>query len=340
MPSPHLSRAAWTDVYQGQEITGVAIRNRHTLQTLSRPVTSPDTASRLLDGQIPCRVATIFLDDATEDNVGFRDLVGMTHPRLGISRAPFHDGLLVASMDRDGDVYPLGGAVEGPFEKIDVGQWPALQRLRCVGDQTFAVALARGIYRRVELGQWERLPGLPRPTIESALSRAGFRDLDGWSASDLYAVGGLGDVWHFNGSEWRAMDFPSSEPLATVTCGGDGHVYITGEGGSLWVGQRADWRRLLSGQSSILWNDTRWFNGRLWLASDYQLRVWNGQTLEAPLHDGRPLVASGHLDAHDGLLAIADLWTVSTFDGTDWRSVVAPWKSSADFDTARQPRGH
>lgn len=121
------------------------------------------------------------------------------------------------------------------------------------------------------------------------------------------------------------MVFPVEEQLATVTCGGDGQVYITSEGGSLWVGERSTWRLLERRGSSILWNDTRWFDGQLWLASDYQLRVWNGREIAVPEYEGKPVLASGHMDAHDGLLVVADLWSVSTFDGREWRKVVVPY---------------
>lgn len=327
MSSSHLSRASWADVYQDQEIVDVAVRNRDTLQTLSRRATPSEKASRLLDGQIATRVATIFLDDASEDNVGFRELSGITHPRLGVSRSSFHAGVLVASMDRDGDVFAVGGGLEGPFEKIDPGRWPAAKRLRCIGNQTFAVALARRLYKRVGLGKWEQLPGIPMSSRESELKGAGFNDLDAFSDSDMYAVGGHGDVWHFDGSQWRQLPFPTNEQLATVTCGGDGNVYITGEGGTLWAGQQSTWRKLEQRGSSILWNDARWFNGQLWLASDYQLGVWNGHEIVVPEHEGQPVLASGHMDAYDGLLAVADLWSVSTFDGNAWRKIVIPYRS-------------
>lgn len=326
MSDIHVSRSAWKDVFQGFEIVGVALRNRDTLQTVARKSISGDASGRLLDGQIPTRVSTVFLDDPSEENVGFRELTGLTHPQVGVSRAPFHDGVLVASMDRDGDVYPVGGGLDGPFEKMDAGQWPGIKRLCCIDDVTYAVALARRLYRRTAVGEWERLEGIPMSKNEDELQAAGFNDLDAFSESDMYAVGGHGDVWHFNGREWRQMGFPTNEQLATVTCAGDGNVYITSEGGTLWVGQQSTWRLLEQGGSSVLWNDTRWFDGKLWLASDYQLRIWDGKAITVPEHDGKPIVASGHMDAHDGLLVVADLWSVSTFDGKTWRKVVAPYK--------------
>ncbi|WP_305742548.1 hypothetical protein [Acidovorax sp. A1169] len=83
-----------------------------------------------------------------------------------------------------------------------------------------------------------------------------------------------------------------------------------------------DWRLLERRGSSVLWNDVRCFGGQLWVASDYQLRVRIGHELVAPEHEGRPVLASGYMDAHDGLLLVADLWSASTFDGAVWRQKV------------------
>lgn len=59
-------------------------------------------------------------------------------------------------------------------------------------------------------------------------SEEGFEDFDGWSESDTYAVGGYGDVWHFDGKGRRQIPFPTDKPLKSVCCGGDGQVYISG----------------------------------------------------------------------------------------------------------------
>ncbi|WP_431103433.1 hypothetical protein [Roseateles noduli] len=323
---PVLNRSAWEDVFQGYEIVGVAIRDRDSLQTLARKAVTPEEGSHLLDGQIPTRIASIFLLDPEDDNVGFQDLEGFPYPKLGVSRTPFErPGGLVTAMGMDGDTWPFGGG-NGPLEKIAAGARPATQRLKCLFGYTYSVGLGRRIYRRDAVGNWSRIEGIPMSADEDELQAAGFGDIDAFSPSDIYAVGGHGDVWHFNGREWRQMGFPTNEQLATVTCAGDGNVYVTSEGGSLWVGQHSTWRLLEKRESSVLWNDVRWFNGQLWLASDYQLRVWNGQEIVPPEHAGGTILASGHMDAHDGLLVVADLWTVSTFDGKTWRKVVAPYK--------------
>ena len=121
------------------------------------------------------------------------------------------------------------------------------------------------------------------------------------------------------------MGFPSNVQLGTVTCAGDGNVYISGEGGSLWVGQKSTWKSIYKGSSSILWNDALWFDNKLWLSSDYQFRIWNGKDLEPVTHNGKDVPMNGHMDAHDGLLAIASSEYVMTYDGTAWKTIVAPY---------------
>lgn len=324
MSNAHVSKAGWAANLQGFEITGVAVRTRDILQLIARKAMPHEEATHLLDADIPTRIYSVFLDDHSDQNIECQELQNMAYPKLGVSRAPFErPGGVVASMG--GDAWPLGGG-NGPLEKIVVGARSSTQRLKCLFGYTYSIGIARKLYKREAVGRWTRIEGIPMSKNEAALQAAGFQDLDAFSESDMYAVGGHGDVWHFDGREWRQMGFPTNEQLATVTCAGDGNVYITSEGGSLWVGQHSTWRLLEQRGSSVLWNDVRWFDGKLWLASDYQLRVWDGREIVAPEHDGKPILASGHMDAHEGLLVIADLWTVSTFDGQAWRKVVAPYK--------------
>ncbi len=321
-----LSKEWWTRAIKGFEIVAVGIRDRECLQLMSRKAITPDQSGRLLDGDIPTRIMSLYPDKPEGENFGFQELESYPYPKLGVSRSPFpRPGGMVVAMNRDGDVWPFGGG-NGPAEEIAPSAWPGTQRLKCLSGYTYSVGLAHEIYKRVGVGKWERVPGIPAPKGEAQIKAAGFNDLDAFSETDMYAVGGHGDVWHFDGSAWRQMGFPTNEQLGTVTCAGDGNVYITSEGGSLWVGQKSTWKLLEQRGSSVLWNDVQWFNGQLWLCSDYMLRVWNGKEIVSPEHEGKPILASGHMDTYDGLLAVADLWSVSTFDGNTWRKVVAPYK--------------
>jgi len=319
-----LDKKRWVEVFSGFEIIDVAIREKNILQLCSRKAMSYDEASHLTDHDIPTRIMSVFLDMPEGNNCGFQELGGMNLPVLGVSRAPFpRAGGMVAAKNRDGDTWPVGGG-NGPMEHIAPGQHPFPNRLKCINGFTYAVCYPREIYKRIAVGKWELFGAIPCPKQE--LDRAGFNDMDAFSDSDIYAVGGHGDVWHFDGSQWRQMGFPSNVQLATVTCAADGNVYISGEGGSLWIGRKSTWKRVYKGESSLLWNDALWFDNKLWLASDYQFRIWNGKELEQPVtHNGEPVFINGHMDAYDGVLAIASSSVVMTFDGNEWRTIVAPY---------------
>jgi hypothetical protein len=152
---------------------------------------------------------------------------------------------------------------------------------RCVrvNEVIHAVAWDRRIFRREKMEQWTEITQLPGGIPYDKLTYSGesslelgFADIAAFDASDIYAVGGSGDVWHYNGKKWQQIHFPSNELLFTVCCAGDGNVYITGNNGSLWAGRGDRWKRLSEGRFSSPFKDTSWFAGRLFCG--------NGMVLE------------------------------------------------------------
>lgn len=208
-------------------------------------------------------------------------------------------------------------------EFIAPGQWPMTERIKCINGYAYSVGSCREIYKRTDIGKWERFADLPRGGDN--VFAVGFNDMDAFSETDMYAVGGHGDVWHFDGEKWMQMGFPSNVELGTVTCAGDGCVYVSGEGGSLWRGRESSWERIYEGNSSILWNDVLWFEDKLWLASDYQFRILEGKKLAPVTHEGKTVPIYGHMDARDGLLVVAAPEVVMAYDGKAWRTLIAPY---------------
>jgi hypothetical protein len=226
-----LDQQRWKEVFDGFEIVDVAIRDKKIVQFVARKKLSNDVVSLMLDGEIPSRLITLILDRPAGDNCGYQELTGMRYPVVGVSRAPFpRPSGLISSRNRDGDVWPLGGG-SGPMEQIAPGKAPATKRLKCINGYTYSVGIGRAVYKRVNVGEWTLLnKGLPNVEVTTD---QGFSDIDAFSETDMYAVGGSGDVWHYDGDKWMQLGFPSNVELATVTCAGDGNVYISGEGGSL-----------------------------------------------------------------------------------------------------------
>lgn len=322
--SAFLDKQRWLEVLSEFDIVDVAIQSKNTLHLCARLHMSYDEASHLLDADIATRLVILYTDRPEGENCGFEELTDMPFPVVGVSRSPFpHPVGMLCAMSKNGDVWPRGGGVNGPLEQISPGGWPGTVRLKCINGYTYAVGIGRQIFKRVAIGKWVPFQeGFPKSERTDTM---GFQDMDAFSDSDIYAVGGNGDVWHFDGSKWRQMGFPSNVQLATVTCAGDGNVYISGEGGSLWVGKKSTWKRIYEGGSSILWNDVVWFQDKLWLASDYQFRQLNGTSLEPVIHDGETVPMNGHMDVHDGLLVIANAHYVRSFNGTTWHRLVEPY---------------
>ncbi|CAB3697062.1 hypothetical protein LMG3458_02443 [Achromobacter deleyi] len=216
----------------------------------------------------------------------------------------------------------MGSGGPWPMEYIDESTWPGT-KLSCIYGYAYAVGVHRHVYKRCDMGKWIKLDkGLPE---FNGGTDKGFDDIDAFSDTDFYAVGGCGDVWRYDGDSWSQCRFPSDEQLSTVTCAPDGNVYIGGEGCSLWMGREHSWQKVARGGSTILWNESVWFQDKLWLSSDYQLRVWDGQALQLPMDGDNKVVLSGHIDARDGVLVVARSRYVDMFDGQQWHSIVEPY---------------
>jgi hypothetical protein len=222
----------------------------------------------------------------------------------------------------------MGSKHRGIERVVEDGQPVALQKVRCLFGKAFAVGMEREVFRRNDIGRWERLDG-GFPSREGSdrtdMIDIGFWDIDGFAEDDIYAVGGKGDVWHYDGKTWRVCEFPSNWPLFTVCCAPDGHVYITGEGGTIFRGRGDVWRRIWQNDMMVPYNDSLWFEGKLWLASDYRLDVFDGNAVSRAEHEGERVPAFGHMDVADHILVVAGPDTVRLFDGKTWQVLVRPY---------------
>lgn len=272
----HIEKSGWSESLKGFIIVDCVVGERNTIYLAGRLIVDPEKASMMWDSEIPSMGCVIYLDISGPDNIYGWQIDGLEKPKLGVSLKPDLQGLLVSS-DEPNYVFVLGE--DGDDEEVvDQDNGVILTRVKTMFGHAYAVGLGREIYRRTDVRSWEKEEGFDSEFVPDV----GFNDIDGFAENDIYAVGDGGDVWHFDGVAWQQKGFPSNVSLATVTCGEDGNVYITGEGGSIWVGRDSTWKPIYEGKSTILWNDVVWFNDQLWLASDYRLRIWDGNNLVPP----------------------------------------------------------
>lgn len=316
-----ISHEKWERHIKGWVIVDCSIYGEATAILVARKDLPHEIASRGWDSDIPTRLIYAFFDGRC-GNDGFEDFA---FPKCGISCKPISQGIII-NRNTEGQLFARGSGQNG-LEAVKPGADNEESfygnRLVCIDGWTYALGQMREIHKRVDIGKWEpMMNGFNQPRYDNSWEDWGFRDMDGPNEKNLYAVGGNGDVWRYDGEKWHWCDFPSNQELATVTVAPDGQVYISGLGGSLWAGKENTWKQLAKGGSSINYNDSVWFNNQLWLCSDYRLEVWDGKTLDRPIHNGETKILSGHMDAHENLLIVAGMSQVHAFDGKEWHTIV------------------
>ena len=211
------------------------------------------------------------------------------------------------------------------------GKRAPVRRLKRINGKLYAVCADRRILERKGVGQWLEFPGLERPAEREEKQNSnstsfGFEDMDAFGPNDVYAVGGRGEVWHFNGMAWRACSFPSTRSIQTVCCGGDGKVYIGGGGGvngGIWVGREDQWEQL-PGTELANPGDIVWFAGKAWAASIGRLCIITAEGMQVAPTPGYVQATTARISvSEDGTrLLTAGNRGASVFDGTVWELLV------------------
>jgi hypothetical protein len=211
---------------------------------------------------------------------------------------------------------PLAGAKRGDFARGHIAKLKPLEGhlYACGGNRSFG--------KRLGKGQWQSFSqDIPYPEKSSG-TWYGFDDFDGWSETDIYAAGGEGDVWHYDGREWRQIPFPSNLPLNSVCCGGDGNVYISGYGGDTFVGRGDRWKMIRGGGMSLPFRDMVWYEDRVWCTSDYGLWTIHNGRIARPNVPATVSGCCGNLSVGDGVLLLAGLCGAVFKENGQWHEIV------------------
>ena len=113
-----------------------------------------------------------------------------------------------------------------------------------------------------------------------------------WASSktDVFAVGGYGNVIHYDGDSWKKMDSGTTAHLKSVWGSGPNNVYAVGDSGVIIHYNGSRWQPQQSGVTEKL------------------LAVWGSGP--------KDIYAAGRPDA------------LLRFDGTRWRKVLVGWKET------------
>ena len=256
---------------------------------------------------------------------GGQTLKGMQRMKAGVSYQPKEQFVGVSLNDH---VYVVGSGEVGFEDDLQTtrnaagelfGMRGGISKSRMIDGWLWLAGSGRTVGRRLGRNEWEWHGTIPD---KSLMDDGGFLDIDGFSSSDIYAVGGHGDVWHFDGKKWRQIPFPTNMTLETVCCAGNGQVYIGADGGAVYMGRGERWKRIYHGDTTLTYRDLVWHQGKVWATSDSG--VWvieQDKVLRPELPDG-VRVCAGHLSVADGVMLLAGMYGAALHDGKNWQRII------------------
>ncbi len=243
---------------------------------------------------------------APDERCTHEQLKGFSHILAGVSEVPKQQ---FVGSDNDGNIYVLGSGddeieqplINGSENGIARG---AITRLRTIEGVLYVAGTGRSVGYREGKNKWVSLTQGMNYTYKSDRSTAGFRDIDGFSRSDIYCVGGQGDVWKFDGEGWSRVHFPSNIHLHSVCCAGDGFVYVTGYGGTTFKGRDNKWTKIFDASLSLPFKRMVWYRGKVWCTNDYGLWTIENDKLQVADVGDDVKVASGYMSVKGDTLLV------------------------------------
>ena len=184
-----------------------------------------------------------------------------------------------------------------------------------INGKAYAVGLRGMVYRLDDFKMWTRIDeGLP--------DSFNIQAIHGFDASDIYAVGRKGELWHFDGKVWTEHDIPTNANFTSIKCAGDGNVYITGHDGILVCGIGNTWSVIdHGGTDEDLW-DVEWFEGSVYVSSMSSVYRLKDQKLEKVDFGDDPPKSCYQLSAADGVMWSNGEYDIMAFNGKVWTRIV------------------
>ena len=242
-------------------------------------------------------------DDATDqfrkydESVGWPAVAMVTIKPKGFIRE-------VVAIGPNGDYWELEPASTQETVGKITDFYGNLRTLSVIDETIFACGMGRVVLQREGKGKWK--PIGPKPTQDDA-DVIGFEDIDGYSRTEIYAVGWGGEIWWFDNGIWRRMDSPTSVNLTALCCAADESVYIVGHDGIMLRGRYDSWSVIDTDRKENL-RDVAYYNGTIYVTTDFRIlklvdnKLVNDTDFADP--DDLPVTCLHLLTVADGLISL------------------------------------
>jgi len=323
----------YKDVLASYYVVDCAIRDRNTFGfALDRYFTDAEVEEEERNGWDmdlrPKRLAVFYRGDPEGDRLGAENLGNWGGLKLGAVMNPKSQFMLYER--EQGRVYLIGSgedAFEDPLSNRTNPNSPmhaGVRRIKQFKGKAFLAGGYRGFAERLGPNSYRSHKSLidSYPEDHPDSGREGFDDFDMFAEDDIYAAGGKGDVWHFNGKTWRQIPLPTNAWLQTVCCGGDGNVYISGYEGLTFMGRGDSWKQIHDGGVYLGWRDMVWFEDRAWATSENGLwTIQNGRVEYVADLPSEVRVCAGNLYVADGVMLLAGMGGACFRENGQWHSI-------------------
>lgn len=273
-------------------------------------------------------------------------------PTVSVAAIPGDMTQLIA-IGEGGQVFLKGAGEEREELVVKGDEGPAtrgpLRCVRAIGGQVVAVGSDRQVYRRKGPSRWEafdhglrpegakveekpKKPAGPRVRQKgpiqgaakrpvAAAAQVGFEAVDGFSATEMYAVGRRGEIWQLDAGRWIPRTSPTTETITQLLCASDGESYGATDKGTIITGRGERWEKLAAHLPEPALG-LRLFDGALYASTKKGLYRREGDKFVAipPPKKDAPKTY-GALDASKSALWSIGGKDIFTFDGKTWTRI-------------------
>ena len=232
------------------------------------------------------------------------------------------DGYFITVTDDDENSIQIDDGIEGPSDLV------IMKELRLIGDDYFAVGMARHAYRsKAPQAIWHSIDTecfVPRSKRNKVI---GFTSIDGFNAKECYAVGYDGEIWRYDGHGWHQEQSPTNVLLSKVVC--DRHtgiVWIVGLAGTVVLGRHNEWRIFPQNSTSNDFWGVEAFAESVFLSGDSGVyKVDDENLIKCRLDKRRRKWTTSYLAENSReLWSVGDKDIYRTSDGQIWERLPAP----------------
>lgn len=317
-----ITQDEYNEIFKGFYINGVAVRDTGYIYITTRE--KRDDIDPVMEEHLARKnFVSFFFDEPLGEQWGYSGYEGMDQIFSATTSIPFSQYVGVAM---ENEVFAIGSGFEGLEEPIPYEF--AIRNTRTIGGRLYVVGSARSVVRRIDRNNWEKLnKGIHLPAQDEIktireqmlfLDAAGFSCVDGFSENDIYAAGGKGDVWNFDGDEWRQIHFPSNMLIESICCGQDGYVYIGAQSGTVFKGRKDQWKMIHRGELTLPFRQMVWYENCVWATSDYGVWQIIGDDVVQPDLPSEVKMCTGYISCTEKTLVLAGYYGVARLENGHW----------------------